>query len=203
VRGLGLTVFSKRFPERFFDVGIAEQHAVTLAAGMACEGLKPVVAIYSSFLQRAYDQLIHDVCLQDLDVTFAVDRGGLVGADGATHAGSFDLSFGRPLPKLVIMAPADENECRAMLRTAYEYPGRRWCAIRAAAGRAWRSTPTRRRSRSVGARWSGRVAGGPARLRQHGDARLAAAEALGATVANMRFVKPLDGRADPGAGRGP
>ena len=121
--GSGLTAFAKRFPDRFFDVGIAEQHAVTLAAGMACEGLKPVVAIYSSFLQRGYDQLIHDVCLQNLDVTFAVDRAGPVGADGATHAGSFDISFGRPIPNLVILCPSDEGECRRMLRTAYEYPG--------------------------------------------------------------------------------
>ena len=133
--GSGLTNFAKRFPSRFFDVGIAEQHAVTLAAGMACEGLKPVVAIYSSFLQRAYDQMIHDVCLQNLDVTFAVDRGGLVGPDGATHAGSFDLSFSRPIPNLVILAPSNENECRQMLKTAFEYEARQWCVIHAAAAR--------------------------------------------------------------------
>ncbi|MCB1903937.1 MAG: 1-deoxy-D-xylulose-5-phosphate synthase, partial [Gammaproteobacteria bacterium] len=121
--GSGLVRFSQEFPERYFDVSIAEQHAVTFAAGVACEGGKPVVAIYSSFLQRAYDQLIHDVALQNLDVTFAVDRAGQVGADGATHAGSFDLSYARALPNMVIMAPADEDECRKMLQTAFEYPG--------------------------------------------------------------------------------
>ena len=121
--GSGLTRFARQFPDRYHDVGIAEQHALTLAAGLACEGLKPVVAIYSTFLQRAYDQLIHDICLQDLDVTLAVDRAGLVGADGATHAGSFDLSFARCLPNLVIAAPGDENECRRLLQTAFEYPG--------------------------------------------------------------------------------
>src|SRR6185437_5231790 len=116
--GSGLVEYSRRFPERYFDVGIAEQHAVTVAAGMACDGLKPVVAIYSTFLQRAYDQLIHDVALQSLPVVFAVDRAGLVGSDGATHQGSFDLSFQRCVPNLLIMAPADENECRQMLYTA-------------------------------------------------------------------------------------
>ena len=116
--GSGLVEFSKRFPERYFDVAIAEQHAVTLAAGMACEGLRPVVAIYSTFLQRAYDQLIHDVALQKLPVTFAIDRAGLVGGDGATHQGSYDLSYLRCIPNLVVMAPADENECRQMLFTA-------------------------------------------------------------------------------------
>ena len=116
--GSGLVEFSKRFPERYFDVAIAEQHAVTFAAGLAAEGLKPVVAIYSTFLQRAYDQLIHDVALQNLPVVFAVDRAGLVGSDGATHQGSYDLSFLRCIPNMVIMAPADENECRQMLYTA-------------------------------------------------------------------------------------
>ena len=116
--GSGLVEFSKRFPDRYFDVAIAEQHAVTLAAGMACEGLRPVVAIYSTFLQRAYDQLIHDVALQKLPVTFAIDRAGLVGGDGATHQGSYDLSYLRCIPNLVVMAPADENECRQMLFTA-------------------------------------------------------------------------------------
>jgi len=192
--GSGLTVFSKRFPERYYDVGIAEQHAVTLAAGMACEGLKPVVAIYSSFLQRAYDQLVHDVCLQDLDVTFAVDRGGLVGADGPTHAGSFDLSFGRPLPRLVIMAPSDENECRRMLRTAYEYPGPAMVRYPRGSGLGVAIDPDApvlpigcgevvRRGRQVALLAFGSMVA-PA---------LAAAEGLGATVANMRFVKPLDG----------
>ncbi|MDQ6646508.1 MAG: 1-deoxy-D-xylulose-5-phosphate synthase, partial [Pseudomonadota bacterium] len=121
--GSGLVRFSKAYPHRYFDVAIAEQHAVTLAAGMACEGAKPVVAIYSTFLQRAYDQAIHDVALQDLDVMFAIDRAGVVGPDGATHSGSFDLSFLRCLPNMVIMAPADENECRMMLSTAFQYHG--------------------------------------------------------------------------------
>ena len=116
--GSGLVEFSKRFPKRYFDVAIAEQHAVTLAAGLACEGARPVVAIYSTFLQRAYDQLIHDVALQNLPVAFAIDRGGLVGGDGATHQGAFDLSYLRCIPNMVVMAPADENECRQMLYTA-------------------------------------------------------------------------------------
>ena len=121
--GSGLVRFSEAFPDRYHDVGIAEQHAVTLAAGMACEGLKPVVAIYSTFMQRAYDQMIHDVDLQNLDVTYAVDRAGEVGADGATHAGVFDLTFCRTLPNMVIMAPSDEAECRQMLQTAYAHAG--------------------------------------------------------------------------------
>ena len=121
--GSGMVEFAKQFPERFFDVAIAEQHAVTLAAGMACEGLKPVVAIYSTFLQRGYDQLVHDVALQNLDVTFAIDRAGLVGEDGPTHAGAYDYAYMRTIPNLVIMAPKDENECRQMLHTAYEYQG--------------------------------------------------------------------------------
>ncbi|HLF97832.1 MAG TPA: 1-deoxy-D-xylulose-5-phosphate synthase, partial [Methylococcaceae bacterium] len=121
--GSGLVAFSDRFPERYFDVGIAEQHAVTLAAGQACEGYHPVVAIYSTFLQRAYDQLIHDVALQNLPVLFAIDRAGLVGPDGATHAGSFDYSYLRCIPNMVVMAPADENECRQMLYTGYTHEG--------------------------------------------------------------------------------
>lgn len=121
--GSGMVAFAKAFPERFFDVAIAEQHAVTLAAGMACEGVKPVVAIYSTFLQRGYDQLIHDVALQNLDVTFAIDRAGLVGEDGPTHAGAYDYAYMRTVPNIVIMAPKDENECRQMLHTAYVYPG--------------------------------------------------------------------------------
>jgi 1-deoxy-D-xylulose-5-phosphate synthase len=191
--GSGLTAFAKRFPDRYFDVGIAEQHAVTLAAGMACEGLKPVVAIYSTFLQRAYDQLIHDVCLQNLDVTFAVDRAGLVGADGATHAGSFDLSYGRPLPNLMILAPSDENECRRMLRTAYEHPGP--ALVRYPRGRG----PGAAVDPQAPALPIGR-----GRLRRQGKGvallafgslvtpALAAAEDLDATLADMRFVKPLD-----------
>ncbi len=191
--GSGLTAFSKRFPDRFFDVGIAEQHAVTLAAGMACEGLKPVVAIYSTFLQRAYDQLIHDVCLQNLDVTFAVDRGGLVGPDGATHAGSFDLSFGRPIPKLIILAPSDENECRRMLRTAYEHEGPAMVRYPRGCGPGVGIDPDApglpigrgeviRRGRRVALLAFGSMV----------TPALEAAEVLDATVANMRFVKPLD-----------
>ncbi len=121
--GSGMVEFAKQFPQRFFDVAIAEQHAVTLAAGMACEGLKPVVAIYSTFLQRGYDQLVHDVALQNLDVTFAIDRAGLVGEDGPTHAGAYDYAYMRTIPNIVIMAPKDENECRQMLHTAYQYDG--------------------------------------------------------------------------------
>ncbi|ARG15608.1 TPA: 1-deoxy-D-xylulose-5-phosphate synthase [Acinetobacter nosocomialis] len=121
--GSGMVKFAKQFPQRFFDVAIAEQHAVTLAAGMACEGLKPVVAIYSTFLQRGYDQLIHDVALQNLDVTFGIDRAGLVGEDGPTHAGAYDYAYMRTVPNIVIMAPKDENECRQMLHTAYAYNG--------------------------------------------------------------------------------
>ncbi|NHB56684.1 1-deoxy-D-xylulose-5-phosphate synthase [Acinetobacter sp. 194] len=121
--GSGMVQFAKQYPERFFDVAIAEQHAVTLAAGMACEGLKPVVAIYSTFLQRGYDQFVHDVALQNLDVTFGIDRAGLVGEDGPTHAGAYDYAFMRTVPNIVIMAPKDENECRQMLHTAYQYPG--------------------------------------------------------------------------------
>ncbi|RLZ10085.1 1-deoxy-D-xylulose-5-phosphate synthase [Acinetobacter sp. 2JN-4] len=121
--GSGMVKFAQQYPERFFDVAIAEQHAVTLAAGMACEGLKPVVAIYSTFLQRGYDQLIHDVALQNLDVTFGIDRAGLVGEDGPTHAGAYDYAFMRTVPNMVIMAPKDENECRQMLHTAYLYNG--------------------------------------------------------------------------------
>ena len=125
-RRLGLVRFAQQFPKRYFDVGIAEQHAVTFAAGLACEGMKPVVAIYSTFLQRAYDQLIHDVALQNLPVLFALDRAGLVGADGATHHGAFDLSYLRCIPNMVVMAPADENECRQMLYTGFQHrrPGR-------------------------------------------------------------------------------
>ena len=117
--GSGLNAFAEIYPDRFYDVGIAEQHALTFAAGLACEGLKPVVAIYSTFLQRAYDQLIHDIALQNLPVVFAIDRAGLVGADGPTHAGSFDLSYLRCIPNMIVMAPSDENECRQLLSTAY------------------------------------------------------------------------------------
>jgi 1-deoxy-D-xylulose-5-phosphate synthase len=191
--GSGMTQFAARFPDRFFDVGIAEQHAVTLAAGLACEGLKPVVAIYSSFLQRAYDQLIHDVCLQDLDVTLAVDRAGLVGEDGPTHAGSFDLSFGRPVPNLAIMAPADENECRRLLHTAYAHPGPAMVRYPRGTGPG---VPVDPRADPVPLGQAER------RRKGRGTALLAfgtmvapaleAGESLNATVVNMRFIKPLD-----------
>jgi len=191
--GSGLVEFSKRFPGRYFDVGIAEQHAVTFAGGLACEGLKPVVAIYSTFLQRAYDQVIHDICLQNLPVLFAIDRAGLVGADGATHAGAFDISFLRCVPNMVVMAPADENECRAMLTTGFQHDGP--AAVRYPRGsgpgakvqQALVPLPLgkgeiRRKGRAIAIL----AFGGPL------AAALAAGEALNATVANMRFVKPLD-----------
>lgn len=191
--GSGMVEFEQRFPDRYFDVGIAEQHAVTLAAGMACEGLKPVVAIYSSFLQRGYDQLIHDVALQNLPVLFAIDRGGLVGADGPTHHGAFDLSFMRCIPNLVLMAPADENECRQMLYTgitldqpsAVRYP--RGTGPGVSIAKKMKALPV-----------------GLAELRREGsDIALLAfgsmvataevvAEELDASVVNMRFIKPLD-----------
>jgi len=191
--GSGLVAFSQRFPERYYDVGIAEQHAVTLAAGLACDGLRPVVAIYSTFLQRAYDQLIHDVALQNLPVTFAIDRAGLVGPDGATHAGSFDLSYLRCVPNLVVMAPADENECRRMLTTAHLHEGP--AAVRYPRGKG-PGVPVDQDLRPLP------LGRGELRRRGRGAALLAfgsmlapaleAGEALGATVANMRFVKPLD-----------
>lgn len=191
--GSGLVEFHQRFPDRYFDVGIAEQHAVTLAAGMACEGYKPVVAIYSTFLQRAYDQLIHDVALQNLDVMFAIDRAGVVGPDGATHAGSFDLSFLRCIPNLVVMAPADENECRQMLYTGYRYAGP--AAVRYPRGRGPGSPITAEMTAlPIGlgevCREGKRVA-----ILSFGSllqTALAVADVLDATVANMRFVKPLD-----------
>jgi 1-deoxy-D-xylulose-5-phosphate synthase len=192
--GSGLVEYSKRFPARYFDVAIAEQHAVTLAAGMAVEGLKPIVAIYSTFLQRAYDQLIHDVALQNLPVVFAVDRAGLVGSDGATHQGSYDLSFLRCIPNMIVMAPADENECRQMLYTgttlespsAIRYP--RGCGPGVPVVAEMTALPV-----------------GVAELRREGRSGLAIlafgalvdsaqkiAERLDATIVNMRFVKPLD-----------
>ena len=191
--GSGLVAFSERFPERYFDVGIAEQHSVTLAAGLACEDLHPVVAIYSTFLQRAYDQLIHDVALQNLPVTFAIDRAGLVGPDGPTHAGSFDLSYLRCIPNMLVMAPADENECRRMLCTAQRHPGP--AAVRYPRGRG----PGVAVTQDLDGLEIGR-----AELRRKGK-RLAllafgsmvtpanaVADRLDATLVNMRFVKPLD-----------
>ncbi len=191
--GSGMVEFAERFAPRYFDVGIAEQHAVTLAAGMACDGLKPVVAIYSTFLQRAYDQLVHDVALQNLDVTFAVDRAGQVGADGATHAGSFDLSFCRCLPNLVIMAPADEAECRRMLQSAFEHPGP--AMVRYPRGSGPGAAPAQALETLPLGKGELRRKGSGTALLAFGSLlapALEAAEALNATVANMRFVKPLD-----------
>jgi 1-deoxy-D-xylulose-5-phosphate synthase len=191
--GSGLVRFQQEFPGRYFDVGIAEQHALTFAAGLACEGLKPVVAIYSTFLQRAYDQLIHDVCIQNLPILFALDRAGLVGADGATHHGAFDLSYLRCIPNLTVMAPSDENECRQMLYTGFtlEGPG----AVRYPRG-SGPGVPLQSEMAALPV--------GKAQIRRSGRAvamlsfgsmlgvAIAAGEALDATVVNMRFVKPLD-----------
>ncbi len=191
--GSGLLRFSERYPERYYDVGIAEQHAVTFAAGLACEGLRPVLAIYSTFLQRGYDQLVHDVALQNLPVVFALDRGGLVGADGPTHHGAFDLSFLTCIPNLVVMTPSDEDECRKMLTTAYRLDGP--SAVRYPRG-SGPGVPVDRQLVGLP------VGKGEIRRRGQGVAllafgsmlapALAAAEELDATVANMRFVKPID-----------
>ena len=192
--GSGMVEFEKRYPDRYFDVAIAEQHAVTLAAGLACDGLRPVVAIYSTFLQRAYDQLIHDVALQRLPVVFAIDRAGLVGGDGATHQGVFDLTYLRCVPNLVVMAPADENECRQMLYTAglldqpaaVRYPRGRGPGI--AVERTMQALPVGRAEvRRSGASGLALLAFGTMV-----DPAATAAEALDATLVNMRFVKPLD-----------
>ena len=191
--GSGLVKFSEQYPQRYFDVAIAEQHAVTLAAGQACQGAKPVVAIYSTFLQRAYDQLIHDVAIQNLDVLFAIDRAGLVGPDGPTHAGSFDYSYMSCIPNILIMAPADENECRQMLTTGYLHEGP--AAVRyprgkgpgTAVDKALEALPVGKGEiRHQGSRiailaWGSMVT--PA---------LVVGKQLGATVVNMRFIKPLD-----------
>ena len=191
--GSGLVRFSQEYPERYFDVAIAEQHAVTLAAGMACEGMKPVVAIYSTFLQRAYDQLIHDVAVQHLDVLFAIDRAGLVGPDGATHAGNLDLSFLRCVPNMLVMAPADENECRQMLSTGFRHAGPAAVRYPRGSGPGVAVQPT-----------LDTLPIGKAELRRSGSriallafgavvpAAQQAGEELGLTVANMRFVRPLD-----------
>ena len=191
--GSGLVRFSEQFPERYFDVGIAEQHALTFAAGMACEGMKPVVAIYSTFLQRAYDQLVHDIALQGLDVTFAIDRAGLVGADGATHAGVFDLSFLRCVPGMVIMAPADEHECRQMLSTAYRHPGP--AAVRYPRGTGPGVAPAADLDTLPLGKAQLRRTGKQVAILAFGSRVAAALEAgaiLDASVVNMRFVKPLD-----------
>ena len=196
--GSGLVEFEKRFPQRYYDVGIAEQHSVTFAAGMACEGLKPVVAIYSTFLQRAYDQLIHDVALQDLPIVFALDRAGLVGADGATHAGAYDIAYLRCIPNLMIMTPADESECRDLLTTAYHqnhptsvrYP--RGAGVGTVPSKELRTLPLgrgeiRRQSKAPQGKRVAILAFGtllyPA---------LNVGDEIDATVVNMRFVKPLD-----------
>ena len=191
--GSGLVEFSKRFPRRYHDVAIAEQHAVTLAAGMACDGLKPVVAIYSTFLQRAYDQLIHDVALQNLDVTFGIDRAGLVGADGPTHAGSFDLSYMRCIPNMVICAPSDENECRHLLYTSYEYEGP--AAVRYPRGQGTGIKIEKEMQSLPIGKGIIRKEGQDIAILAFGTVltpALDAAEQLNATVADMRFIKPLD-----------
>ena len=191
--GSGLVRFSQEYPDRYFDVGIAEQHALTFAAGLACEGLKPVVAIYSTFLQRAYDQLIHDICIQNLPILFGIDRAGLVGADGPTHAGSFDLTYLRCLPNMVVMAPSDENECRQMLHTGFQIDGP--AAVRYPRG-SGPGVPVQKDLTALP------IGKGEVRRRGQRVAILSfgallkpcveAAEKLDATVANMRFVKPLD-----------
>ncbi len=191
--GSGLVRFSKEHPDRYFDVGIAEQHAVTLAAGMACDGLKPVVAIYSTFLQRAYDQLIHDVALQNLDVTFAVDRAGLVGGDGPTHAGAFDLSYARCIPNMAVLAPADEAECRALLQTAWEHEGP--ALVRYPRGQGPGAVPMEGLETLPWGKGEVRRRGSRVALLGFGSLVAlceAVAGELDATVANMRFVKPLD-----------
>jgi 1-deoxy-D-xylulose-5-phosphate synthase len=194
--GSGMVEFHQRFPERYFDVGIAEQHAVTLAAGMACENVHPVVAIYSTFLQRAYDQLIHDVAIQNLPVLFAVDRAGLVGPDGPTHAGSFDLSFMRCVPNLVIMAPSDENECRQMLYTGFRHPGP--AAVRYPRDTGPGVEPSDEMSEIPIGKSRTLLKGSGVALLAFGSMVSTcreAAERLGATLIDMRFVKPLDRQA--------
>lgn len=203
--GSGMIAFAKNYPQRYFDVAIAEQHAVTLAAGMACEGLKPVVAIYSTFLQRGYDQLIHDVALQNLDVTFAIDRAGLVGEDGPTHAGAYDYAFMRTVPNMVIMAPKDENECRQMLHTAYMHPGPAAVRYPRGAGvgveieQAFHAMEIGRAEIVAQFNPSHQVQISILAFGSRVTAAIEAAEQLakqldvGLCVVNMRFVKPLDG----------
>ncbi|MDD2886093.1 MAG: 1-deoxy-D-xylulose-5-phosphate synthase [Dechloromonas sp.] len=191
--GSGLLRFATEHPDRYYDVGIAEQHAVTFAAGMACEGLKPVVAIYSTFLQRAYDQLIHDVALQNLPVVFAVDRGGLVGADGPTHHGTFDLSFVTCIPNMVVMTPADEAECRRMLSTAFAHDGP--SMVRYPRGGGPGTIPSTQLDTLPLGKGEIRRQGKAIAILAFGSllpAALEAGEELDATVANMRFVKPID-----------
>ncbi|MEN9316759.1 MAG: hypothetical protein RIS35_3152 [Pseudomonadota bacterium] len=191
--GSGLVEFERRFPKRYFDVGIAEQHAVTFAAGLACEGLKPVVAIYSTFLQRGYDQLIHDVALQNLPVMFALDRAGLVGADGATHAGAYDFAFLRCIPNMIVLAPSNEDECRRMLSTAFLHDGPSAVRYPRGAGpgaELARTLETIPLGKGVVRRQGARIA-----ILAFGTMvtpAIAAGEALGATVVDMRWVKPID-----------
>lgn len=191
--GSGMVEFAKQYPDRYFDVGIAEQHAVTFAAGLACEGMKPVVAIYSTFLQRAYDQLIHDVALQNLDVTFAIDRSGLVGADGATHAGNYDMAYLRCIPNMVIMAPCDENESRKMLTTAYQYKGPATVRYPRGSGIGTpvdKNAPALPLGKGLVIREGKEIA-----ILAFGtmvSPALEAGERLDATVINMRFIKPID-----------
>ena len=191
--GSGMVRFAQTYPDRYHDVGIAEQHALTFAAGLACEGLKPVVAIYSTFLQRAYDQLIHDIALQNLPVMFAIDRAGLVGADGATHNGAFDLSYLACIPNLVVMAPADENECRQMLYTAYRHDGP--AAVRYPRGSGMQVEPHAAMTALPIGKAEIRRSGKRIALLAFGSMLVPAldvGEELDATVVNMRFVKPLD-----------
>jgi 1-deoxy-D-xylulose-5-phosphate synthase len=191
--GSGMVRFHQEYPERYFDVGIAEQHSVTFAAGIATEGMKPVLAIYSTFLQRGYDQLIHDVALQNLDVTFALDRAGIVGADGATHAGNYDMAYLRCIPNMVVAAPSDEDECRKLLSTAYHFPGPaavrypRGAGVGASIDPALDTLPIgkgvlRREGKGIAILAFGSMVA----------PSLTAAADLNATVADMRFVKPLD-----------
>jgi len=192
--GSGLVEFEQQFPDRYFDVGIAEQHSVTLAAGLACEGQKPVVAIYSTFLQRAYDQLVHDVAIQNLPVVFAIDRAGLVGPDGPTHAGSFDFTYLRCVPNMTVMAPSDENECRQMLYTAFTLDGP--SSVRYPRGKGPGVTPAVEMTALEIGKGQTRRKGSRLALIAFGT-MVAVAEKLGEqfdlTVVNMRFVKPLDG----------
>ncbi len=191
--GSGMVEYSERFPKRYFDVAIAEQHAVTLAAGQACQGGKPVVAIYSTFLQRAYDQLVHDVAIQNLDVLFAIDRAGLVGPDGPTHAGSFDYSFLRCIPNMLIMAPADENECRQMLSTGYQYDGP--ASVRYPRGKGPGTVVNTDLDTLEIGKAEIRHQGGRIAILAWGSMvtpGLEAGKQLGATVINMRFIKPID-----------
>jgi 1-deoxy-D-xylulose-5-phosphate synthase len=191
--GSGMVEFEQRFPERYFDVGIAEQHAVTFAAGLACEGLKPVVAIYSTFLQRAYDQLIHDVAIQNLPVVFALDRAGLVGADGATHAGAYDIAYLRCIPNVSVACPADENECRQLLSTAFaqSHP----VAVRYPRGAGAGVAVTKSLDGLPFGKGEIRREGSRIAILAFGTLlypALEAARELGATVVNMRWAKPLD-----------